>query len=52
MNKVLTILKSRKVIKAVVGLIAAVVFSYGYHVSPELQTALSGAVCELIECIE
>ncbi|WP_172565576.1 hypothetical protein [Vibrio navarrensis] len=52
MKKILSALKSRKVISAIVTLLSAMALSYGYSVSPTIQSALSVMACELIECTE
>lgn len=49
MDKLGLILKSRKVIRA---LLAALMLSLGYQISPEFQSLVSQAVCEVMECIE
>ncbi|MDQ4621924.1 hypothetical protein [Vibrio cholerae] len=52
MDKLSLILKSRKVIRALVALLAALMLSLGYQISPEFQSLVSQAVCEVMECIE
>ncbi|HGS4650660.1 TPA: hypothetical protein ACMDTS_001462 [Vibrio cholerae] len=57
MDKLGLILKSRKVIRALVALLAALMLSLGYQISPEFQSLVSQAlvsqaVCEVMECIE
>ncbi len=52
MDKLGLILKSRKVIRALVALLAALMLSLGYQISPEFQSLVSQAVCEVMEGIE
>lgn len=52
MNKLLTILKSRKVINALITLVTAIALSYGYNVSPEFKAAVASIACEIVECTE
>lgn len=50
MNKFLTILKNRKVIKALIAVLAAIAVSYGYGISPEFQQGIVDVTCALITC--
>ncbi|EJL6304703.1 MULTISPECIES: hypothetical protein [Vibrio] len=52
MEKFLAVLKSRKVISALVTLLSALALSFGYNVSPEFKSAVSVITCEIVECVE
>ncbi|WP_277207083.1 hypothetical protein [Vibrio misgurnus] len=52
MNQRYAHFKSRKVVSALLTVLAALALLLGYHVSPDLSAALLQLTCELVECVE
>ncbi|WGY45236.1 hypothetical protein [Vibrio sp. ABG19] len=50
--KVPAVLKSKKVIKALIVLVAAIATTYGFNTTPDFQQGIVDLTCAVVQCDE